>query len=218
MPARKRPSPAPNAPKTVPPERAAALAAARQDMVKRTRIIKGLRIAVPAFGAVVLAAFAGTLVYHNVISMIGGEGDAPGTEVLVQPRMLGQDDKGRPFIITAATATRDDTAGDRILLEKPILVTEQGKPEQTRMTAGRGVYNETDGRLNVDGGVNIAGPRGAFDTASSIFDSRTGEITGQGAVRGEGSFGTITAGSYVGENNGKRIIYKGGVRARLKIN
>jgi lipopolysaccharide export system protein LptC len=182
------------------------------------RLVRILQVLMPAAALTVLIALVGTLAYNSIRAMVGDGDLTAGREILTKPRLIGSDDKGRPFVITAASAGRDAQVAQRISLEKPVLVMSGGQPDETRMTAGQGVYDERTGRLEVSAGVKVSGARGAFDTQSSVFDTRTGEILGQGAVRGEGAFGTIQAGSYEGQNNGKRIIYKGGVRARLNMN
>ena len=69
--------------------------------------------------------------------------------------------------------------------------------------------------LNLDGGVKMSGSNVDFDTASSIFNTATGELEGQGQISGVGSLGEITAKSYGVYDKGERLVFKGGVRGRL---
>jgi lipopolysaccharide export system protein LptC len=67
----------------------------------------------------------------------------------------------------------------------------------------------------VSGGVRLAGARGAFDTAESLFDTKTGELVGPGHIHGAGSLGEIDAKSYGVYDKGDRMIFTGGVHTRL---
>ena len=65
------------------------------------------------------------------------------------------------------------------------------------------------------GGVRLVGSKAAFDTATSLFDTKTGEIVGSGPIQGSGSLGEINAKSYAVYGKGERMIFKGGVHTRL---
>ena len=85
----------------------------------------------------------------------------------------------------------------------------------TRVTAKSGVYSEDRRVLNLDGGVKMSGGDVTFDTASSIFNTATGELEGEGLISGASSLGEITAKSYGVYDKGERLVFKGGVRGRI---
>ena len=58
--------------------------------------------------------------------------------------------------------------------------------------------------------------RAAFETAGSLFDTKTGELVGSGPIQGSGSLGEIDAKSYGVYDKGDRMVFKGGVRTRLE--
>ena len=60
-----------------------------------------------------------------------------------------------------------------------------------------------------------AGAKVAFETAASLFYTRTGELVGSGPIQGSGSLGEITAKSYGVYDKGDRMVFKGGVHTRL---
>jgi len=66
-----------------------------------------LRILLPTFAAVVALAVVVTATFS---SLHGAAGPAPATRPieLVGPRMIGEDSKKRPFVITATTAEREE--------------------------------------------------------------------------------------------------------------
>jgi lipopolysaccharide export system protein LptC len=102
-----------------------------------------------------------------------------------------------------------------VVLDKPTLILDEEGPNPTRVTAKAGVYREDRGVLNLDGGVKMNGADTSFDTASSIFNTATGELEGQGQISGVGSLGEITAKSYGVYDKGERLVFKGGVRGRI---
>lgn len=183
---------------------------------RRSAIIAALRLVLPAVSALVLLSVLAAL----AVSALGDRNQpAPSTRPieLVAPRLVGADDKGRPFVITAAGATRDGAAAERVGLDRPQLVLDEGGPDYMRVTAAKGVFDERDGKLSLSGGVKLVGPQGAYDSPATVFDTRTGEIAGSGAVRGAGAFGDIQAGSYAVKDKGDRIIFKGRVHSRQNL-
>ena len=65
--------------------------------------------------------------------------------------------------------------------------------------------------------MQLADAQGAFETAASLFDTKTGELVGSGPIQGSGSLGEITAKSYGVYDKGDRMVFKGGVHTRLQF-
>jgi lipopolysaccharide export system protein LptC len=63
--------------------------------------------------------------------------------------------------------------------------------------------------------VRLSGARGAFETAESLFDTKTHELVGSGPVHGLGVVGEINAKSYGVYDQGDRMVFKGGVHTVL---
>jgi len=173
-----------------------------------------LRILLPTFAAVVALAVVVTATFS---SLHGAAGPAPATRPieLVGPRMIGEDSKKRPFVITATTAEREE-GSNRIRLSSPILIRSQGGADQMRVTAATGVYDEAAGRLELSGDVRLAGPSGAFATPSAVYDAKSGEVLGTG-INAAANAGQLQAGSFAVKDRGKSVIYKGGVHTRLNV-
>jgi lipopolysaccharide export system protein LptC len=181
----------------------------------RPPLIAALRVLLPGVAAalvlaVIVAAASGSLhnAAHNALATRPIE--------LVGPQLTGADDKQRPFVITATTAVRQDGSG-RIRLNNPVLVRSQGGADQMRVTAHNGIYDEAGGRLELTGDVRLAGPNGAFATPSAVYDAKTGEVLGAGAVTAAAGAGQLQAGSFAVKDKGKSIVYKGGVHTRLNV-
>lgn len=184
---------------------------------KRSRLIRTLRIALPAAIALIFAAMAAIVVYRTLASgHAAADVDAPIR--LVNARFVGRDNDGRGFVITAITAVRDEDDYQRVLLDHPALVLDEDGERPTKITAKSGVYHEGTRKLQLSGGVKLVSADQTFDTATSLFNTATGELSGSGPIQGLGSLGEINAKSYAVYDKGERMIFKGGVHARIPTN
>lgn len=190
--------------------------AGRSRWRRRSRLIRRLRVVLPALIVLILAGLAASVVYSSLRATPVQDGDSDEPIRLVNPRFVGRDDKGRAFVLTAVSAMRDPKDYQRVILDRPTLVLDEEGPDPLRVTAASGVYHEGDRKLAVSGGVRMSGPRGAFETAESLFDTKTGELVGSGPIQGSGSLGEITAKSYGVYGKGERMVFKGGVHTRLE--
>lgn len=184
---------------------------------RRSRFMRLLRIALPATIGLIIAGMAGAVVYNSLTAEPLTQRDPNAPIRLVNPRFVGRDDKGRAFVLTAVSATRDPNEYQRVLLDRPALVLDETGPEPLKITAHDGVYNEGDRQLEVRGGVRLSGPKGAFETAHSLFDTKTGELVGSGPIQGSGALGEIDAKSYAVQGKGEQMVFKGGVHTRLDM-
>lgn len=185
---------------------------------RRSRLVRALRIALPSLIFLIMAGLAGTVVYNsiNATPTQAAAEDAP--IQLVNPRFVGRDDKGRAYVLTALTATRDPKDYQRVVLDQPALILDEEGPDPLRIAAKAGVYHEGTRKLDLSGGVKLSGAQAVFETAASLFDTKTGELVGSGPIQGSGSLGEITAKSYAVSGKGERMVFKGGVRSRLNTN
>jgi lipopolysaccharide export system protein LptC len=64
--------------------------------------------------------------------------------------------------------------------------------------------------------VNISNGRGyRFSAPQAVIDTQKGQVTGDQGVQGQGPLGRIAASSYGVYDGGRRMVFKGGVRARI---
>ena len=183
---------------------------------RRSRVIRLLRVVLPALIALILAGLAGSVAWNTFNAQPVPAGSANDPIRLVNPRFVGRDTRSRAFVLTAATATRDPQDYQKVYLDRPALILDDEGPDPLRITARSGVYQEASGKLQVSGGVRLAGARGAFDTAESLFDTKSGELVGAGPVHGLGELGEINAKSYGVYDKGDRMVFSGGVHSVLK--
>jgi lipopolysaccharide export system protein LptC len=182
---------------------------------RRSRLIRTLRIVLPGLIVLIFAGLAGSAIYRTVTAAPEQPQESDAPIRLVNPRFVGRDDKARAFVLTAASATRDPRDYQRVMLDRPALVVDEEGPDPLRITSASGIYHEGSRKLELQGGVRLSGARAAFETAASLFDTKTGELIGSGPIHGAGSLGEITAKSYGVYGKGDRMVFKGGVHTRL---
>ena len=182
---------------------------------RRSRLIRTLRVVLPATIALIFLGLVGSVAWStlNAQPKIARGGDEPIR--LVKPRFVGRDDKGRGYELTAESAVRDRLDYQRVILKKPSLVLDEGGADEMRINGADGIFHEQNRKLELSGGVRLADTQNAFSTAASLFDTKTGEVLGSAPIQGAGGLGEITAKSYGVYDKGDRMVFKGGVRARL---
>jgi lipopolysaccharide export system protein LptC len=182
---------------------------------RRSRLVRILRVALPALVLLILAALVAAIIYNALTAAPTQPRDTSAPITLVSPRFSGRDDKGRPFVITALSATRDPRQFQRVLLDHPVL--DMGPPEPLHATSHKGVYTENDSKLYLSGAVHVVEPRGVFDTATSVLDTKTGQVNGSDPVHGLGYLGEIRSKSYAVYGKGEQMVFMGNVFTRLNI-
>jgi lipopolysaccharide export system protein LptC len=183
---------------------------------RRSRVVAALRIVLPSLIGLILAGLAGSVAYSTLSVQRAPAGHDSDPIRLVNPHFVGRDSRGKPFELTSITATRDPSDYSRVHLDKPTLTLDVDGPDPLHIIAGAGIYHEDTGKLEVSKGVRLSSARGAFDTAQSIFDTKTSELVGSGPVQGAGSLGDIQAKSYGVYDKGERMVFSGGVHTRLQ--
>lgn len=182
---------------------------------RRSRLIRRLRVILPALIGLILITMAGFMVRTTLMGEKAKPVDTQAPIQLVNPKFVGRDNKGRAFVLTAKTATRDPQDYQRVLLNTPALVLDEEGENPMRISAMSGVYREDARMLNLEGGVKLNGADLNFTTASSVFNTATGELQGAGEIQGVGALGEIIAKSYGVYDKGDRLVFKGGVHTRV---
>lgn len=184
---------------------------------RRSRTVRALRILLPAIIALITVALVGVVVWRNIAELPVPQREARTAIRLVNARLVGRVKDGRSFEIGARQALRDENDYQSISLMEPVLVIGEGLPNEARMSARIGAYNERDKLLRLRGGVRIIDGKGhSFASQEAIIDTRTGDVVGQSQVQGDGPLGQLNAKSYSVEDKGDRLVFKGGVHARIE--
>jgi lipopolysaccharide export system protein LptC len=191
----------------------------RRDMLRwkrRSRMIGVLRKVLPAAVILLMLSLAGQVAWTSLHSKGGGARETPVAIRMSNPRFFGRDDQGRSFMIGARAATRDDRDLKRLTLSEPTVALGLETPNPSRVSAKSGVYTEGDRILHLDGQVRIEDGSGyRFATEHALVDTKAGTVTGETDMLGEGPVGQIASHSYSVYDKGARVIFKGGVKARI---
>jgi lipopolysaccharide export system protein LptC len=183
----------------------------------RSRLIHRLRVILPSVMAAILALLTGWVVLGGLIERLGeGRGGGHALIHMTNARFFGRDSAGRPYVLGAAEASRDDKDLNRIALIKPSLVLDPGGERSARVTADRGVYREDDRIVRLEGNVTLRTADGVFTTARAVVDTIQGVVTGPDPVAGQGPMGSIRAQSFGVYDRGARVVFRGEVHSVMK--
>ncbi|HYD44705.1 MAG TPA: LPS export ABC transporter periplasmic protein LptC [Phenylobacterium sp.] len=182
---------------------------------RRSRVVRGLRLGLPALIGVLVAALAGQVIWRSLADA-DAQAAANVPIRLVNPKFYGRDEEGRAFVLSAITAVRDENDYQRVMLDRPTVALDQDdRGGKANLSATTGVYREDDGLLELNGGVRLNDGASEIVTQQSTFNTKTGQIEGKGAIKGAGNLGQIEAQSYGIYDKGERMVFKGGVRGRI---
>jgi len=191
--------------------------AAAAEWRRRSQLIRFFRRALPIAIGVVTASLlvwvVGKTIWSNVTGVRADESEVRVTNA----RFYGQDEQGRSFVIGAKEAVRIDARSQTVALTAPSMALNNPENKPTRAAAARGVYDQKSRRVRLSGGVSVSdvGSGFRFDTERTIIDTKSGVIFGDAPVKGSGPLGQISASSYAIYDQGKRMTFKGNVRARI---
>jgi lipopolysaccharide export system protein LptC len=132
-----------------------------------------------------------------------------------QAMYRGEDNKGRPFQLTAGSAVQPSPASP-ILELKDLLARLQLQDGPAELTAPGGTYDFDTSRVAVPGPVNFSAADGYRRVTQNVgIDLKTRKIDGSGGVSGTVPAGTFSADRISGDL-GQRIVTLDG-RARLRM-
>ncbi len=182
---------------------------------RRSRNVHFFRRALPISIGVVAVILLGWVLTSAFIARVDDLKAADSVK-LVNPRFYGQDSSGRAFVVGAREAVR--VRANEVRLDKPLVSLSNDDGAATRLTAERGLYGEKERVVRLNRNVVVTDPGSGFTfrTGEAVIDTRTGRVTGEKSITGQGPLGQMSASSYAIEGQGQRVILKGGVRARLE--
>jgi lipopolysaccharide export system protein LptC len=184
----------------------------------RSRLIRRLRLALPAAIIAILVVLAGWVALGAALAWLG---DArPQGQALIHmtnAQFYGRDSGGRPYVLAAVEASRDDNDLKRVTLRLPVLTLDSDSERSSRISADRGVYREDDRILRLNGHVVLRNAAGdVFRTDRAIADTVSGAVTGPAPVDGVGPTGSISAQTFDVYDKGARVVFRGEVHSRMK--
>lgn len=183
---------------------------------RRSRRVLLARIVLPIAMIGTLALVGGQVAWRSFTAGERRPAEKKAQIRMITPRFYGQSSDGRPFILTARSAVRDENDLNRVFLEAPTLTLGVGSPAPTRSTADRGIYREDTLKLQLFDNVRMDDGAGyRFASNEAEVDTRNGNTTGESALQGEGPTGQVQSNAYSVYDKGDRIIFRGDVKTRL---
>ncbi len=183
----------------------------------RSQLIRRLRIVLPAAMAVIIALMVGWMVFGAALARLGDS--HLGGQALIHmtnAQFFGRDSNGRPYVLGAAEASRDDRDLKLVTLRGPSL-TLDGGDQASRMTADGGLYREDSRIVSLHGHVLVRTAQGdVFRTDKAVIDTVQGSVAGPSPVTGSGPTGEISAETFGVYDRGARVVFRGEVHSRLK--
>jgi lipopolysaccharide export system protein LptC len=181
-----------------------------------SRFVHFLRFALPLLMAGVISGLAGLVVSHAVRRQAAAHQDADAPIRMTNPHFFGRDNQGRAFTLGARDAARDEKSMQVVLLQFPSLILGVGGPAPRILTADSGIYHEDSRMLLLRGHVRANDAKAtSFATNEALVNTRTGQVSGAAALANQTTQGAVKSNSFDVYDKGNRVIFKGGVHARL---
>ena len=185
-------------------------------MRRHSRLVRVLRWVLPALMLGTFAVMAGFIFLHAQRSRAARPVETPTEIRMINPRFFGRDDRGRAFSLSARQASRADGDAMRVVLSEPVVTLDVDGVHPSTVTADHGVYDEEKRLLHLKGHVHMDDSRAsAVATDEALIDTKAGTVNGSGPIQAQTTAGSIQAHSYSVYDKGARVVYRGGVHARL---
>jgi len=127
----------------------------------------------------------------------------------------GQDSKGQPFVLSAASAVQTSSRDPVVRLQK-LAAEIQLKDGPARVDAGQGRYDMDNEKVTVDGPVRFRSADGyRIETRDVDIDLKSRTAASRGAVTGQMDIGTFSGDHFTADLNERVVVLQG--RARLHI-
>ena len=169
-----------------------------------------------AVGVVAAAMLLGPLFPRGEISFLLDRNKVATTEdrlVVEQAMYRGEDNEGRPFTVTAASAVQV-SAADPVVRMKGLVARILMSDGPAELAAQGGSYDYDREAVDVDGPVTFTAADGYQMTTGHVaIDLKGQRVVGQGGVNGAIPAGTFSAERLVADLNARTIALEG--RARL---
>lgn len=136
---------------------------------------------------------------------------------MVSPRINGLDTSGRPYLLTADTATQSKTNPSQIALDNvqaDLKLSDADDWVSLSSNSGR-LDTETE-QIKLSPKIDVYVSTGyEFHGGSGLVDFRKGTFSTDDPVEGHGPAGTLRADAMTADNETRKIIFVGHVKMRL---
>lgn len=142
---------------------------------------------------------------------------APGETTISGSRATGFDRENQPYDVTASSARQDEKEPDRVHLQDVAGTFKRASGEVFKLTAKQALYNTSARELDLEGDVTLES-EGRFtarmEKAHVVVADKT--LTSDTPVAVDLGSGQINANGVKIADDGKRIVFSNGVRAKFK--
>lgn len=186
-----------------------------------SRFVSTMKIALP-LGALALLAtvliYSGVFETHDKLDITFREISTLHNDLrMVSPRVTGLDKSGRPYVLTADTATQiagepnhvalDNLQADLKLADDSDWVT---------LSASGGRLDTVTQTLDLERKIDIYAASGyELHATSATIDFRKGTVASTAPVEGQGPLGTLRADSMTADNQSRTLHFQGRVKVRI---
>lgn len=190
---------------------------------RRGRSVRVLKVALPLVVLVTLGYVGywwlesrGTVVDPALIQQVPGASATKAEVTVNDVKYDGKDDKGRPFSITAASASHVDGDDRHISLKKPLADIVMSSGAYVALTANGGVLDRDADIITLTGDVTLFHDNGlSFQTESATIDLNAKTAHGNDAVEGQNGDGELVSEGFRVLDDGDTIQFTG--KAHMKI-
>jgi lipopolysaccharide export system protein LptC len=135
----------------------------------------------------------------------------------LNPNFQGSTSDGKPFLVSAPSAVRDNYDTQKETLDHPALTVGIGTPEWTKITADIGVYREDTRMLDLRGHVTLDDYKGNhLATEHALVDTLKNNVDGDTRITGSGPLGSIDAQTYALRDGGAYLQFRGRVKSVIQ--
>ncbi len=190
---------------------------------RRRTPLRLLKIALPMVAVVTVGYLVywwfqsrDTTVDATIIEGAGTSGDTAPEVTVSNVKYDGKDDQGRPFSITAESASHADGDERHIALKKPLADIIMASGAYVAVTAMEGVLDRDADLVTLKGDVTLFHDNGlSFQTDSATIDLKGKTAEGSEPVEGQNGDGEVIAQGFKVLDDGNTIEFTG--KAYMKI-
>jgi lipopolysaccharide export system protein LptC len=184
---------------------------------RHSALIAVLRRLLPALCLAIIVALGGWAAMSTLLWRTDAKVKSNAEIRMVNPNFQGRTEQGKPFLISAASAVRDNADPNRVTLDKPVLNLGVGTPEWTKVAAAEGVYREDTHMLDLKGKVTLDDHKGNhLATEHALVDTTKNNVDGDTPISGRGPLGAIEASSYSLRDAGAYLLFQGRVKSVIQ--
>lgn len=180
-------------------------------------LIRILRKLLPALGVAIIVALGVWAAMSTFLWRQDARVRSDANLRMLNFNFQGRTEAGKPFLVTAASAIRDNADPNKVTLVKPVLMVDGGGPEWTKVTSASGVYRENTRMLDLTGQVTLDDYRGNhLTTDHALVDTQKDDVDGDSRITGRGPLGSLDASAYSLRDGGAYLLFQGRVKSVIQ--